>query len=626
MNSLFTHEVIGAPGSVSVGPPPGAPRAFSVLTQELDQLVKGATELLPALTSALEIVVRFARCDLAQLYRPHGGELQIVASRGKLVAPQQDFEQADVERVVRASLSRMTPLGHMLSAKTRHAVVVVPVATPGQPAVAIAAVAGLQQLDMAAFAMSVEYVAAAIAQVVVQDTVRRTEWEARFSAAAMELVSHVQVAPSLDEAIHRTVNAWKDFFACQSVALGWLRPSGTGVRLKAVSGLSEFDPHGESTRRLGAALDECLVRGELTAWPPLAPTERHASLAHRQLLEQSREDAVLSIPLRTLDDVLVGALIALGPRASLHTPATCNAWKAMAPHLATALDRRRLAEPTRWQRMTRGLLGQRSGWSRTRMVLALLGSAMALMAVPVPYRIATDCLAEPTLRRFVVAPYDGRLNKSLVETGDLVEEGDVLAMMDDRELRFELEGRIVERSRAAKERDTATADHDTSAAQLAELERETHDVQIKLLREREKNLAIESPLAGVVLKGDLEDAEGAPVTVGQALYEIAPLETLTLELAIPAEDIAWIQEQQPVTARLDGYHGRRIAGTIARIHPRAEIRENHHVFIADVTLPNTRGDLRPGMHGKARIHAGFRALGWIWWHKAWHRVRIVMGW
>ena len=44
-----------------------------------------------------------------------------------------------------------------------------------------------------------------------------------------------------------------------------------------------------------------------------------------------------------------------------------------------------------------------------------------------PYRVATDCTVEPLERRFVVAPFEGVFEKSLVRPGDLVEQNQVLA-------------------------------------------------------------------------------------------------------------------------------------------------------------------------------------------------------
>ena len=232
---------------------------------------------------------------------------------------------------------------------------------------------------------------------------------------------------------------------------------------------------------------------------------------------------------------------------------------------------------------------------------------------------------EPVVRRFMVAPFEGRLETCLVRPGDLVKDGQALASMDDRELSLELNSTKAEWSRASTKRAQATSQHDTSEAKMAALEMEKSRLKLKMLRNRQKQLTISSPMDGVVLRGDLDDAEGAPVTSGQSLYEIAPLHPIKIEIAINEEDLPSVEKEMQVTARLDGYNGPAIEGAITKIHPRSEIRDSKNVFIAEVELNNEDELLRPGMSGKARITSGYKPLGWIWFHKAWHKARTWMG-
>ena len=120
--------------------------------------------------------------------------------------------------------------------------------------------------------------------------------------------------------------------------------------------------------------------------------------------------------------------------------------------------------------------------------------------------------------------------------------------------------------------------------------------------------------------------KGAPVTVGQALFEVAPLDRVKLELAIREDDSAWVKSQLKVKARLDADLQQSLEGMIEKVHPRAEIRDNSNVFIAFTEIDNAADRLRPGMQGKAWIQAGYRPLGWIWLHKGIHRLRMWTGW
>jgi RND family efflux transporter MFP subunit len=263
---------------------------------------------------------------------------------------------------------------------------------------------------------------------------------------------------------------------------------------------------------------------------------------------------------------------------------------------------------------------------RGRFFCLAAAAAALLLALPWTYRINCHCQVQPVVRRFVVAPYDGTLEKSLVSPGDVVSKGDVLARMDEREIGWELAGLRAEFTRAEKERDAAMASHKTSAAQLAELEMERLEVKMQLLEHRTDNLAIRSPIDGIVVAGDLEKAEGAPLTIGQTLFEVAPLETMLVEVNVPEEEIARVRREMSVNVMLNAFPDQPILGVLERIHPQAELRDNDSVFVADLTLDNPDGRLRPGMNGWAKVTGDRKSLGWILFHKPWSTVRRTLAW
>ncbi len=198
--------------------------------------------------------------------------------------------------------------------------------------------------------------------------------------------------------------------------------------------------------------------------------------------------------------------------------------------------------------------------------------------------------------------------------------------MDERENRWELARVEADRARAEKERDAARAAHRASAAQLAELDLQRLGIQQRLLQHRLDNLAIRSPIDGVVVAGDLEKASGAPLTIGQSLFEIAPLDRMLCELSIPEEDVGRIAAGGVVRVRLEARPGAALTGTVRRVHPRAELRGSSSVFVAEVELDNPDGELRPGMNGTARVEAGRGSVAWLAFHKPWARLRRLLEW
>jgi multidrug efflux pump subunit AcrA (membrane-fusion protein) len=237
------------------------------------------------------------------------------------------------------------------------------------------------------------------------------------------------------------------------------------------------------------------------------------------------------------------------------------------------------------------------------------------MLIPVPYKIRCRFRVEPVVRQFCVAPYDGLLETTLVEPGDMVARGSLLARMDAREIRLQLAGLAADTHRAAKERDAHRARHEVADALMAELKIRQLESQAKLLGHREANLEVNSPIDGIVLSGSLDRRENFPVTTGQVLYEIAPLDPLRLELAVPSDEIAHVRPGMTVEARFDGVSGKPIRGEVGRIQPRCTIRDSENIVVAEVQVPNRDGLIRPGMQGFAKIIGQERSLAWILFHR-----------
>lgn len=264
-------------------------------------------------------------------------------------------------------------------------------------------------------------------------------------------------------------------------------------------------------------------------------------------------------------------------------------------------------------------------WSRSKGMIALSALASAAMAIPMSYGVNCDCELQPVTRRFVAAPFEGALERALVEVGDTVKEGDVLARMDGKEVRWELAGNAAEYERAAKERDAHLADQKFGEAQLAKLQMERLSLTTKLLDHRTENLEIRSPIAGIVVSGELKRAEGVRLSMGQTLFEIAPLDRMIVEVEIPESELANVPSNTIASIRLEAFPNQRLDGKLKRICPRAELRNKQQVFVGEIELPNDAAQLKPGMRGRVSLEAGQATLGWRLFHRTWNKVRLWWG-
>ena len=149
---------------------------------------------------------------------------------------------------------------------------------------------------------------------------------------------------------------------------------------------------------------------------------------------------------------------------------------------------------------------------------------------------------------------------------------------------------------------------------------------MKLLTGRLANLAVRSPIAGIVVSGDLDKAQGAPLDTGQTLFEVGPLEEMVAEIRIPESEIRLVKQDATVKIKLNAYPFQTFTGKVRRIHTRAEIVSDQNIFVAEVVMDNSDGRLRPGMEGTAKIVSGTYPIGWNLFHKAWEKARYWLIW
>lgn len=447
-------------------------------------------------------------------------------------------------------------------------------------------------------------------------------WESEVTAAMLDLVGKLARSESLTTAAQLAANELQRFFRCRQVALGLVSSSAV-CRLQAISETPQFDPQSESARQLEGALSEAILRNRLSSWPAAESSPRHALLLHRGLAESQRCEAVVSVPLPAASGKARGALLLTGERHLL-SPNMANALRVLAEQLSAAFAGVEQSCRSPWSKLADHL--RQSALARPGKILAVcLALLVAIMCLPWQYSVSAPCLVEAESRNVIVAPYTGLVRESHVQPGDRVLIAQPIALMDDREMTWELTAATADRARAEKTRDKAVAVQKIIEAQIAQFETDRHAVRMQLLQERLDHLSVNSPIAGVVIESHLENAVNAPVKSGQPLAEIAPLHPVRVEIALPEEVLAHIAPGMTVELQLEGCDEQR-RGQLTLIRPQAELRGGRNVFVGEVLLDNMDEHLRPGMSGHARVLAKWQCLGWIWLHKAGTKLSWALGW
>ena len=459
------------------------------------------------------------------------------------------------------------------------------------------------------------------------DTERRlaeSEQQVQLTAALLELIAKLHQSADIHRACITIVNDLADLLGTRQVAIG-TRRRGRGVcRLQAISGFGDFDHRSELSQAIQSSLDEAILNDQVTVWLREGIQSRQGNIALKQAGNINSAQAAVSAPLHNGDGNAIGALLVFGDGPADQVVHLTQALRVAERPLASCLAVNQKLEASLAARLVRGTIGRLGTWPGFIGLLAFVAFC-ASMAIPMPYNVNCECQLEPVTRRYVVAPFEGTLEESLVKPGDLVAAGDVLAKLDAREMRWERAGLVADQQQAAKKRDAALASQHYGEAQIARLEMDRLQVQIQLLDHRAEHLEIRSPIDGIVTSGDWERAEGKPLEIGESMFEVAPLDKMIVEIAVPQDDIAYLSEKQSVAVRLDAYAGETFDVELRNIHPRSEIRDNKNVFIGEATLDNVGGTLQPGMNGRAKITTPDQPLGWILFHKPWETVQRWLG-
>ncbi len=444
-------------------------------------------------------------------------------------------------------------------------------------------------------------------------------------AALIELLGRVETTPTPREACRLLADELQSYLECHQVVIGLCRSGSSTCRVEAMSHVDAFHPNSEEARSAQAALQEAIARGGLSLWPAPDDGSRFGLKAHQQYASSCRAEVVIGSPLRDERGDVQGAWLIAGCASALCCDDVLSLLRAAQSPVASVLQLLVRAQPGRIRGLLHGLsdlIRQRRGQA----VLVALAVAIAAMFIPVPHRVQCDCQLEPVTRRFIAAPFDGPLQETFVEPGDLVAQGQLLARMDGREIHWELSGVQADLYRAAKQRAGHVASHEAGEAEVARHEVDRLQFREQLLQARDRELEICSPVDGMIVSGDLKDAEGMPLKVGEVLFEVAPLDAMIVELAIPEDDVTYISEDMPVRINFDAFPLHPYLAQVERIHPRAELHDEQNVFIGEVRLDNPRQALHPGMRGHARIQAGKASLGWVLFRRPLVAALEWLGW
>ena len=454
----------------------------------------------------------------------------------------------------------------------------------------------------------------------------------------LDLQAGVLAQPDRDRALFELVNRLSQHLGCHQVLFG--APHGHGVRVQAMSHAAWFDERSgllqQATQAMHEAFDQRLRTvvpaddGPAARNPATATTTAAAAAittALRTYAADSRSAAACALPLENRGEL---AGVCLLQRDAPFTPDELRLLDMVAvvlgPPLAL-LDRQHEGLWTHARRSGRTLAGRlvdgsHPGWKLGGVALAVLLALAALW--PVDYRVSAKAVLEGEVQQAAVAPFAGFIRQAPARAGDMVKRGQVLAVLDDKDLRLEADRWQAELQIAEKRERESRANGERAELRLASAQAAQARAQLQLAQDKLARVQVVAPFDGVIVRGDLSQQIGSPVEVGKLLFELAPLATWRVIVQVDERDIGNMAEGQRGELVLTSLTGRAWPLQVRRITPVAVADEGrNHFRVEAALLDGAAPGMRPGMEGVAKVQAGERSLLWIWTHRFTDWLRLA---
>jgi len=422
--------------------------------------------------------------------------------------------------------------------------------------------------------------------------------------------------PEFKEALTDLVTETATRLGCDRVALGLAR--GGSVRIEAISHTAQFDRRANLLTAAAAAMTEALDQRESIAYPQDRDARPVVTLAHAELAQLSGADGIASVPLMH-NGRAVGALTlerAGGHRFDAATMELLDGLASMlGPMINLRLEQGRSLTSqaaARAQGFWARLAGPRHAGLKLGMG-AVAAAALFVAFATGEYRVSADARIEGSVQRTLTAPFQGFVRASARRAGDTVRKGEVLARLDDRDLRLEQSRLMGQRDQLGRQYRDAMAKRDRAQTRIVSAQMEQSQAQLALVEEHLQRTEIVAPFDGVLVSGDLTQMLGAPLERGQALFEIAPLDTYRVVLQVDEHRVADVRDGQRGELVLSSNPGQRFPILLQKITPVSTARDGRNYFRVEAQL-ETGADprLRPGMEGVAKVVVDDRHLIWIW--------------
>lgn len=412
---------------------------------------------------------------------------------------------------------------------------------------------------------------------------------------------------------------------CERVSIGFLEKN--NMKVRAISHSSQFDKRSNLVRQIGMAMDEARDQLSAIVYPRKEDEGFLVRQAHEQLTASRSTGSVCTVLIANDGNVL-GGITLEHKDPDFFTQDMVRSCEQIALVVGPVLELKRRDERPLLKKATDSL-GQFAGKLLGEDYLVAKASAALLLlvigylsVVSGTYRVSADATLEGIVQRHISAPVDGYVAGAYARAGDLVNEGDPLFSLDDKDMQLEKLRWESQRMQAEQKYRDALASHDRAEASIQRAQLDQTEIQIQLIESQLARINATAPFDGIVVSGDLSQQLGAPVRKGDTLLQVAPLDGYRIILEVDEMDITAVETGQAGELSLSSIPEETFAFIVEKVTPEAKSDEGQNTFQVEAHLVDGSSRLRPGMQGTGKVTVGDRSLIWIWTHGFFDWLRI----
>lgn len=408
-------------------------------------------------------------------------------------------------------------------------------------------------------------------------------------------------------------------------AIGFVNRS--RVKVVAISGMDEVRPADPGVTRIRAAMEECLdFREAVLCGGVFAEGDGKVECRlHEQWSASSGGFAVASFPLFAADEI-VAIVSVTGSSSNALRSGELQDFAADMADYATLVPLSRDASRgllTHAVSRVRGITRRITG--RRRTLLATLGGVALcgwLIFGELPYSLTVPCFVEATEHRTVPSPREGVLSELFAKPGDIVRQGQLLAILDAHEDMLERDRLQAEIATMQAKSDQALADGEAGEGRILAAQQQSLRAQLAAVERSIKQAEIRAPQAGVILRGDLRERLGGRLSLGDPLFEMARDDRMVVKLRIAENSVLDARESVTATFAPAARPGDTFELREVRIEPSSTIHEGKNVFLGESATNARLGKLAPGMEGVGYLELKPRNAWWVLTHRVTDWLRL----